>query len=34
VPERMSNCIPLTKDEAKTLYQLLYRVLSGVEQSS
>ena len=33
VPERMSNCIPLTKDEAKTLYHLLYRVLSGVEQS-
>ena len=33
VPEQISNCIPLTKDEAKMLYHLLYRVLNSTEQS-
>lgn len=31
VPAKMSKCIPLSQQEAKTLYNLLYRVLQTVE---
>ena len=31
VPAKMSKCIPLSPEEAKTLYDLLYRVLQAVE---
>ena len=31
VPAKMSQCIPLSQEEAKTLYDLLYRVLQAVE---
>ncbi len=31
VPAKMSKCIPLSQEEAKTLYDLLYRVLKAVE---
>ena len=31
VPAKMSKCIPLSQEEAKTLYDLLYRVLQAVE---
>jgi len=31
VPAKMSQCIPLSREEAKTLYDLLYRVLHAVK---
>lgn len=30
VPAKMSRCIPLSREEAKSLYDLLYRVLHAV----
>ncbi|SHI13417.1 DNA-binding transcriptional regulator, MarR family [Sporobacter termitidis DSM 10068] len=30
IPEKIGRCIPLTADEAGTLYQLLYKVLKTV----
>ena len=30
IPERLGSCLPLTADEAKTLYTLLYKVLDGI----
>lgn len=32
VPKKMSNCINLNKDEAITLYSLIYKVLINVEE--
>lgn len=31
VPAKIGSCIPLSREEAKTLYDLLYRVLNAVE---
>lgn len=31
IPEKIGNCLPLSRDEAKTLYQLLYRMLHAIE---
>ena len=31
IPERLGSCLPLTADEAKTLYALLYKVLDGIQ---
>jgi DNA-binding MarR family transcriptional regulator len=31
IPERIGACLPLTKDEAETLYQLLYKVLHAID---
>ncbi|MEN6339881.1 MAG: MarR family transcriptional regulator [Clostridiaceae bacterium] len=31
IPERLGSCLPLTADEAKTLYTLLYKVLDGIQ---
>ncbi len=31
IPERIGACLPLTKNEAETLYQLLYKVLHAIE---
>ena len=31
VPEQMAQCVCLTPDEANTLYQLLYKLLGGLE---
>ncbi|OON88351.1 MarR family transcriptional regulator [Oribacterium sp. C9] len=33
VPREMGSCIKLTKEEASTLYNLLYRTLNCVEES-
>ncbi|SFG34967.1 MarR family winged helix-turn-helix transcriptional regulator [Oribacterium sp. WCC10] len=33
VPEEMGSCIKLTKEEASTLYRLLYKTLDCVEES-
>lgn len=30
IPERLGACLPLTAEEAKTLYRLLYKVLGGI----
>ena len=30
IPERLGECLPLTAEEAKTLYRLLYKVLGGI----
>ena len=30
IPERICACLPLSKDEAETLYQLLYKVLHAI----
>ncbi len=30
IPERIGACLPLSKDEAETLYQLLYKVLHAI----
>ena len=30
IPERIGACLPLTKGEAETLYQLLYKVLHAI----
>lgn len=30
IPERLGECLPLTEEEAKTLYRLLYKVLGGI----
>ncbi len=32
IPEKIGSCIPLSADEAKTLYTLLYNVLKGVNR--
>lgn len=29
IPEKVGSCIPLSADEAKTLYSLLYKILKG-----
>ena len=31
IPERIGACLPLTKSEAETLYQLLYKVLHSIQ---
>jgi MarR family transcriptional regulator, organic hydroperoxide resistance regulator len=31
IPARIGGCLPLTPEEAKTLYQLLYKVLNGIQ---
>ena len=31
IPERIGACLPLSKDEAETLYQLLYKVLHSIQ---
>ena len=31
IPEKIGSCLPLTRDESKTLYQLLYRMLHAIE---
>lgn len=31
IPERIGACLPLTKNEAETLYQLLYKVLHSIQ---
>ena len=31
IPERIGGCLPLSKQEAATLYRLLYQVLHGIE---
>jgi DNA-binding MarR family transcriptional regulator len=31
IPEQIGACLPLTKNEAETLYQLLYKVLHAIE---
>jgi DNA-binding MarR family transcriptional regulator len=31
IPERLGACLPLTKGEAETLYQLLYKVLHAIQ---
>ncbi len=31
IPEQMGTCMPLSEDEAKTLYALLYKVLSQAD---
>ena len=31
IPERIGACLPLTKAEAETLYQLLYKVLHSIQ---
>ncbi|MBP3239408.1 MAG: MarR family transcriptional regulator [Oribacterium sp.] len=33
IPREMGNCMKLTKEEASTLYNLLYRTLNCVEES-
>ncbi len=30
IPERLGECLPLTAEEAKSLYRLLYKVLGGI----
>jgi DNA-binding MarR family transcriptional regulator len=30
IPEKMESCIPLTNEEAQTLYKLLYKILKTV----
>ena len=30
IPERLGECLPLTAEEAKTLFRLLYKVLGGI----
>ncbi|MBQ6899260.1 MAG: MarR family transcriptional regulator [Firmicutes bacterium] len=32
VPEKVSSCVRLDSDEAKQLYQLLYKVLGGLQK--
>ncbi|MBR3124426.1 MAG: MarR family transcriptional regulator, partial [Mogibacterium sp.] len=32
IPARMASCIELEPDEAKELYRLLYKLLSGLDQ--
>ena len=32
IPKKMANCINLTKDEEKTLYSLIYKILLNVEK--
>jgi len=34
IPEKMSSCVNLDHDEALQLYALLYKVLSGLENTS
>ena len=34
VPEEIGKCINLEKEEAKTLYSLLYKVLVGIEKEN
>ena len=34
VPEEIGKCINLEKEEAKTLYSLLYKVLFGIEKEN
>ena len=31
IPEKIGGCLPLSKQEAATLYRLLYQVLHGIE---
>ena len=31
IPERIGACLPLSKSEAETLYQMLYKVLHAIE---
>ena len=31
IPEKIGSCLPLSRDDAKTLYQLLYRMLHAIE---
>ena len=31
IPERIGACLPLSKNEAETLYQLLYKVLHAIQ---
>ena len=31
IPEQIGRCLPLTSEESKTLYSLLYRVLHGIQ---
>ena len=31
IPGQVSGCVRLTPDEARTLYELLYRLLSGID---
>lgn len=31
IPEKIGSCLPLTREESKTLYQLLYRMLHAIE---
>ena len=31
IPEKIGSCLPLTREESKTLYQLLYRMLYAIE---
>jgi DNA-binding MarR family transcriptional regulator len=31
IPERIGACLPLSKSEAETLYQLLYKVLHSIQ---
>lgn len=32
IPAKMGGCVDLSKDEARTLYKLLYKVLANVEK--
>lgn len=34
IPARIASCVPLSEDEAKKLYELLYRVLSSCQFTS
>ncbi len=34
VPEKMGKCINLSAEEAKTLYNLMYKVLSNIEKEN
>ncbi|WP_303728518.1 MarR family winged helix-turn-helix transcriptional regulator [Denitrobacterium detoxificans] len=33
IPSEMSACVPLTKEEASTLYSLLYKTMEGLDAS-
>ena len=33
IPNEMSACVPLTKEEASTLYSLLYKTMEGLDAS-
>ena len=32
IPESVGSCVPLSEEEARTLYSLLYRVIDGMER--